>query len=83
MRVKRPRTVTATVLPRAGRHDGEQAMVTSAGVTAANPPLASLTARHITRLVILSHGAPGTNDVGSAEASSAPSRAALASVIVE
>ena len=83
MSEKLPRTVTATEFSSVGAHDGVHETVTSDGETATNSPLASLTARHITRLATLSHAAPGMNDVGCTDASNAPSRAAFARVIVE
>jgi hypothetical protein len=78
-----PSTRTVTLLPSAGEQSGEQLRLTPAVLTVTNEPLASLTARHITRLVALSHGAPETNDPGLTEASIAPSRAALESVMFE
>ena len=82
--VKWPATVTVTVSPRAGvvGHGlGEHASVTSAAVISYIEPLASLSTRHRTRFVSLSHGFVLSNEVGLRAASRAPSLAAFSIVI--
>ena len=62
----------------------EHAMATSAGATVTKPPLASLVARHMTRLSSLFaevQAVFGMNDAGLRDASRAPSRAASFTLI--
>jgi hypothetical protein len=83
---KWPWTSTVTVCGDAqvpAEQDGLQLNETSASVTVTQESLASLRVRHITRLVISSHGWPADHEVGETAASMAPSRAALVMVICE
>jgi hypothetical protein len=87
--VIRPATATLIVWPRLGL-DGqvpvEQDTLTSAGATVTNPPLASLSVRHMIRFDSLFadvHAVPARNEVGLRVPSRAPSRAASLTVIWE
>ena len=62
---------------------GQQVRVTSVGEMVTNEPVASPTARHMTRLVMLSQGWFASKLVGFWAASMAPSRAALAIAICD
>ncbi len=84
--VKWPFTVTVAVLGSAAvpaAHDGSQVMLTSEVATVTKEFFASLRVRHMTRLLVASHGCPAAKDVGETEASRAPSRAAFVMVICE
>jgi hypothetical protein len=83
IREKCPTTVTLTLLPIAGVHEGVQVSETSAGTMVTNEPEASFTARHITRLEVLLHGWPAWKESGLRPASIAPSRAEFVTVIPE
>lgn len=84
IRWKCPVTVTVTLDPiPLAQPAGLQLRATSAGATVTNDDCVSLTARHMTRLVTALHAALGVKEVGSSDASIAPSRAALTIVIRE
>jgi hypothetical protein len=75
---KCPFTWTETVLPSASAHgDGVQVRLTSEGEIEKNEPVDSVMTAHITRFVAVLQAPPDTKDVGWAEASRAPARAAL------
>jgi hypothetical protein len=82
-RRKWPVTVTVAVWPEPVVQVGVQVMATSLVETLTNEPLASLMTRHMTRLVVVLHAEFATKDVGLDDASTAPSRAALDTVICE
>ena len=87
--VIRPVTATLIVWPRlalVGQVPVEHETLTSAGATVTNPPLASLSVRHMIRFDSLFadvQAVPARKEVGLREPSMAPSRAASLTVICE
>src|SRR6476661_43892 len=81
---KCPFTWTVTVLPSASAQgDGVQLRLTSDGEIEKNEPVDSVMTAHITRFVAVLQAPPATKEVGWAEASRAPARAALSMATCE